>query len=43
MFLDPAHSYTDPGIASQTALKMTNVELAVLAAMDVHLFIVYFQ
>ena len=41
-FLDPAHSYTGPGIASQTALKMTNVELALLAAVDAHLFIIHF-
>ena len=41
-FLDSAHSYTGPDIASQTALKMTNVELALLAAVDVHLFIIHF-
>ena len=37
--LDPASNYTSPGLSWQTALKMTHVELDLLADMDQHLFI----
>ena len=37
--LDPAYNYTSPGLSWQTALKMTHVELDLLAIMDQHLFI----
>ncbi|VDI33244.1 Hypothetical predicted protein [Mytilus galloprovincialis] len=37
--LDAAHLYTSPGLASQTALKMTGVKLELLTDVDMHLFI----
>ena len=37
--LDPAHNYTSPGFSWQAALKMTDVELDLLANIDQHLFI----
>lgn len=37
--IDPAHMYTSPGLAFQSCLKMTQVELELLTDVDQHLFV----
>lgn len=37
--LDPAHNYTNPGLARKAALKLTGAELDLLADMDMNLLI----
>src|SRR6476469_10592716 len=37
--LDPGHYYTDPGLAWDTNLKKTGIELELLSDIDMHLFI----
>ena len=37
--LDPAHYYTVPGLAADTALKVTDVELELLSNMDMLLMV----
>ena len=37
--LDPAHSFTAPGMSWQAALKMTDVTLDLITDMDMYLFV----
>ena len=37
--LDPAHSFTSPGLAWQAALKMSDVQLDLFTDIEMHLFI----
>ena len=37
--LDPAHNYTNPGLARNAALKLTGAELDLLVDMDMNLLI----
>ena len=37
--LDPAHSFTSPGLAWQAALKMSDVQLDLFTDINMHLFI----
>ena len=37
--LDPAHSFTSPGLAWQAALKMSNVQPDLFTDINMHLFI----